>query len=53
MKYSYLFVIMAVFGMASAQEWGEISEKELKMTGIPEDPEADAVVLFDFGEMQI
>jgi hypothetical protein len=53
MKYSYLFLIISVFGMASAQEWGEISEDELKMTGIPEDPEANAVILFDLGEMQI
>ena len=36
-----------------AQEWGEISDEELAMTGIAEDPEADAVVLFDIGNIII
>jgi hypothetical protein len=33
------------------QEWGKISKDELAMTAIEEDPEADAVVLFDKGEI--
>lgn len=28
-----------------AQEWGDVSEEILGMTGIPEDSEADAVIL--------
>ena len=36
-----------------AQEWGDVSEEILSMTGIPEDPEADAVILFDKGTIAI
>ena len=32
------------------QKWGEVSQEELNMTSIPEDPDADAVILFDKGE---
>jgi hypothetical protein len=34
-------------------EWGEISDEELMMQGIPEDPEANAVILFHLGELRI
>jgi hypothetical protein len=36
-------------GAWSGQEFGRASQEELEMTSIPEDPDADAVVLFDFG----
>jgi len=32
---------------SAGQEWSEVSRDILDMTAIPEDPEADAVVLFD------
>ena len=35
------------------QKWGKITEEELAMNQIAEDPEADAVYLFDNGEMTI
>ena len=38
---------------AYAQKWGKVEPEELAMTSIPEDPEANAVVLFDIGEMSI
>ncbi len=36
-----------------AQEWGEVSDEILGMTTLPEDPEADAVILFDKGTIAI
>lgn len=36
-----------------AQKWGKVAKEELAMQSIPEDPEADAVVLFDIGSMRI
>jgi len=36
-----------------AQEWGKVSKEVLQMASIPEDPEADAVVLFDKGTVVI
>jgi hypothetical protein len=44
---SCLLVCTNVFG----QDWGKVSAEELAMTGIKEDPEADAVILFDKGEI--
>jgi len=34
-------------------EWSEISDEELMMPSIPEDPEANAIILFHLGEMKI
>ena len=53
---SGLMLVTAVIGQeagthAYTQEWGKISKAELTMTAIAEDPEADAVVLFDRGEI--
>jgi hypothetical protein len=50
------FILMVLFlliapALVSSQEWGKISPEELAMTDIAEDPEADAVVLFDKGEI--
>ena len=36
-----------------AQEWGEVSDEILGLTAIPEDPEADAAILFDKGTIAI
>jgi len=36
-----------------AQEWGIVSSEERAMTSISEDPEADAVILFDIGHIEI
>ncbi len=38
---------------AMAQKWGKVSRDVLAITSIPEDPEADAVILFDVGEIKI
>ena len=38
--------------MAESQEWGKISNEELAMEGIEEDPEADAVILFNKCKIQ-
>jgi hypothetical protein len=32
------------------QKWGKVSEEEKSMTSMSEDPDADAVILFDMGE---
>lgn len=44
-----LFLSMAAY----AQDWGDVSDEELAMIGIAEDSDADAVVLFDKGEIII
>jgi hypothetical protein len=61
MKISYcvflcLFIVITISGQEAStpvytQEWGKISKDELAMTAIEEDPEADAVILFDKGEI--
>jgi len=45
----YLIIMLVAAVPLSAQEfkWGKISDEELLMPGIAEDPEANAVVLFD------
>jgi len=52
-----LFTLLAgAAGMNNAQEipkFGKVSDEELQMTSIPEDPEADAVWLFDRGDIEI
>ena len=56
MKPRILFIIFVLaivtlyYGEAFCQEWGKVSQEELSMTSIPEDPDADAVILFDRGE---
>lgn len=54
-KMTLLFFTMLIISTAWGQEWewGEISDKEFSMTSIKEDPEADAVVLFDIGRIDI
>lgn len=36
-----------------AQEWGKVEPEDLTMSSLPEDPDANAVVLFDIGEMTV
>lgn len=36
-----------------AQDWGKVSREILEATTFPEAPEADAVILFDIGELEI
>lgn len=52
----YLIIVPTISGQEKGtpvytQEWGKISKAELTMTAIEEDPEADAVILFDKGEI--
>jgi hypothetical protein len=52
MKSSFFILFcLLLFGEVSSQEWGEVSAQELAMTRIEEDPEADAVIFFDKGEI--
>lgn len=48
-----LFTAFYSFFAMAAQKWGEVSEEILKMTDFPEDPEANAVILFDRGKIEI
>lgn len=47
------FCLNAGIGAAELPKFGKISQEELQMTSIPEDPEADAVWLFDKGDTEI
>ena len=38
---------------ALAGDWGKVPEEDLAMTQLQEDPSADAVFLFDRGELKI
>jgi len=51
-KFLLLGLLFFVFTI-SAQDFGDISDEELAMIGIKEDPNADAVILFDKGEIII
>lgn len=51
-----LIILLAfnlLFGAEEIPKFGKVSDEELQMTAIPEDPEADAVVLFDVGDLRI
>lgn len=51
-----LTLLAGAAGMINAQEipkFGKVADEELQMTSIPEDPEADAVWLFDRGDIEI
>lgn len=53
-SYLYLITILILFAsFAYSQEFGEISEEELQVTQCKEDPDADAIILFDKGVMHI
>ncbi len=54
MKFLHIIVFISMlFFSLYAQEWDEISDEELAMTDFPEYPEADAVILFDLGQLEI
>ncbi len=56
MKNVIIFLTISVFLVSHpviSQKWGEVSQKALEMTSIPQDPEADAVILFDIGGIEI
>ena len=45
-------ILMLVFSL-NAQEWDEITDDELAMRDFPDYHEADAVILFDIGQLKI
>jgi len=48
--FALVMVIAAInYEEGSAQKWGEVSNEETAMTSLPEEPDADAAVLFDKG----
>lgn len=49
----FVLLITSSFPLASSQKWGKVSKEVLSMTSIPDDPEADAVILFDKCRIQI
>lgn len=56
MRYAMRILIVGLSVCAAplmAQEWGEVSDEILGMTALPEDPEADAAILFDKGTIAI
>ncbi|MCK5851681.1 DUF3857 domain-containing protein, partial [bacterium] len=56
MKYRWVvFLLMSflLFNSSFAQDFGEISDEELQLTGIDEDPEANIVILFNKGTVKI
>lgn len=54
MKYLFtVFILLFFLNILKAQEFGEVSEEELKMTTCEEEPDADAVLLLDLMDMQI
>ena len=51
-----MVLVVSIFAYSHpliAQKWGKVSKEVLEMTSIPEDPEADAVILFDKGKITI
>ena len=42
-----------LFFSLNAQEWDEITDEELAMSDFPDYHEADAVILFDIGQLEI
>ena len=52
---SATFILSLLFSLsllAQPQEWGKITDEELLMEGIEEDPDADAVILFNTCRIQ-
>jgi hypothetical protein len=48
-----LFLAMFPAISGYAQEWGKVTEEELKAEAPPDYPEANAIILFDIGEMRV
>ncbi|MFQ5584349.1 MAG: DUF3857 domain-containing protein, partial [Calditrichia bacterium] len=57
MKITQLLIIIYLVFMlpfpSAAQKWGKVSKEILQMSGFPQDPEANAVVLFAIGDLKI
>lgn len=51
----FVFVLSVSMGILGDDlpKFGKVSDEELQMTSIPEDPEADAVWLFERGDLEI
>jgi hypothetical protein len=49
----FVFSLSSVIPGDELPKFGKVSKAELQMTSIPEDPEADAVWLFEKGDMEI
>ncbi|HEX7400708.1 MAG TPA: DUF3857 domain-containing protein [candidate division Zixibacteria bacterium] len=45
-----LMMVSTAYAELTQKEFGKVSQEELQMTSIQEDPDADAVILFDKGE---
>lgn len=48
-----ILIVILLSSLSIAQEWNEVTDAELQMKSIKEDPEANAVILFDKGELKI
>ena len=48
-----ILLLVYQIGYSQEYEFGEVSEEEMKLASFPADPEADAVVLCDIGEISI
>ncbi len=48
-----VFLIIIINSLATAQKFGEVTEEEWNMAPPPQYPEAEAVVIFDNGDMEI
>ena len=48
-----MIILISISNSLFAQKWGKVSKDILKMTSIPEDSEADAVILFEKCDMKI
>ena len=46
-------ILLLTTGVEASEKWGKVSKDVLEMTSIPEDPDADAVILFDKGDLEI
>lgn len=55
LSFFFIFILSLSFVIRAEDlpKFGKVSDEELQMTSIPEDPEADAVWLFEKGELEI
>ena len=51
--FSFLFLLLIFTLPSFSQDFGDVSDEELQLTGVAEDPEANIVILFDRGEIKI
>ena len=50
--YAVIGILVLTSGV-EAEKWGKVSKEVLQMESIPEDPDADAIILFDRGDLEI